>query len=70
VVDQALASAAAMLRTCNSADAAGWLQLALTAHGRPLPPVPRTRPRTTVEIALALLAQTACAGSHPFLEKS
>ena len=66
-VQQGIARAEALLARCQSNEAASWLALGLSAHGRTLtiPPLPARR--TTMELALSALANAALQGNNLFL---
>jgi hypothetical protein len=54
----------------RSMEAASWLRLGLLAHRRPIPEdaTGRLHPRTTVDLALGLLAEAASHGKNAFLD--
>lgn len=57
--ERAIEAAQRLSRVAGSAEGACWLTLALRAHGRPAPAVPRFTSRTTMELALETLAAAA-----------
>jgi hypothetical protein len=73
VVAQGLVRGEQHLANCQSSEAASWLRLGLTAHGRTVPASPPgsgSAPSMhggVMEIALAALADAGQAGRNPFL---
>lgn len=66
-VERGIARAETLLARCQSNEAAHWLTLGLSAHGR-TPAAPRLASHgTTMELALALLADAARKGRNLFL---
>jgi hypothetical protein len=66
-VERGIARAEALLAACRSNEAAHWLSLGLSAHGRS-PHAPRIAPHgTTLEFALAALSDAALRGRNLFL---
>jgi hypothetical protein len=66
-VELGIARAEALLKICQSGEAAHWLILGLCAHGRS-PVVPKLAShRTTMELAVAALAGAALEGRNLFL---
>jgi len=73
VVAQGLVRGEQHLANCQSSEAASWLRLGLTAHGRTVPAPPPGNGSApsmhggVMEIALAALADAGQAGRNPFL---
>jgi hypothetical protein len=66
-VEQGIARGEALLAGCRSQEAASWLSLGLSAHGR-TPVVPELASHgTTMELALSALAASALRGQNLFL---
>lgn len=66
---RALAAAERHLESCRSAEGIAWLQMGLLAHGRRPneKAIRQCRARTTVDMALCLLASRAAKGDHAFV---
>ncbi len=68
-ISQGIARGEQHLAGCRSSEAANWLRLGLIAHGRrPVAPVLNLTHGTTMEAALAALADAAQQGRNLFLE--
>ncbi len=66
---KSIAKAEEHARNCRSLEGLSWLQLGLTAQGRPAPAIPTTaREGTLLDIALGVLAARAREGRNVFLE--
>ena len=68
-ISQGIARGEQHLAGCRSSEAANWLRLGLMAHGRrPVAPALKPAHGTTMEAALAALADAAQQGRNLFLE--
>jgi len=67
-LEQSLAVAERHLANAKSLEGVSWLRLGLRAHNRPAQADAAWTPRTTVDLALGMIADAAAAGVNVFLE--
>lgn len=67
---KSLSLARQQLEACRTAEGRSWLEMALLAHGRSVPPAPPVVPtcRNLMDAALLLLAQASARGRNVFLD--